>query len=182
MGSGLQFLQVWLSLAFVLFGRASTAVPETWIGTWALSLQESQTEGIPVHKTLEIQAIAEHITIKGDTTNADAGFGDTFDLSLDGTQTKSKGSLRVSFTRIDDFSFDLVICRDAGCNDYTEQHHFAFSKDGERLAETKTFTDSPANYENKKSRANGKRPVLIFYKLFIPRAGPTHLEPIAAHR
>jgi hypothetical protein len=175
------------------FGQPATASPN-WSGTWALSLPESELSGFwipgaPEHLTvisqnLEIAAAPGHLKIIGDIVTSELGASQQkFDLGLDGKETGLPGGLRLAFRRIDDRSFDVI----AGVNskrlgNHIEEMHFVFSADGDRVTETITRTERevvPEDGDQGVGVVIGRSTsVLVFYKLFIPRAGPVYFRRI----
>jgi hypothetical protein len=131
-----------------------SAVPANWLSTWILNLKESKIgpirgPGIPASgltvtsQTLTIAVAAGHLKVAGDTVTTQIGnTHEAFDVDLERGETILSGGPRVSFTKIDDTAFDIVLSlnnktfgNQAGVN------RFVFSADGKTLTESKTQTE-----------------------------------------
>jgi hypothetical protein len=149
------------------FGQIATA-PSSLDGTWALSPQDSHTPpGLKITSgTLDIASAAGRITITSIVTSEHESFQQEFDLSLDGS------GRRVSFKRIDDTSFDVIVrVNNKTFGKYVEESHFVLSTNGDILTETISEVDPEIGTVLRTPST------LVFYNLlFIPPAGPVFLR------
>jgi hypothetical protein len=137
----------------IMVGQVDS-VPAKWIGTWTLSLPESKLgqlwgPGVPeggltfTDQILKLVASAGHLKIAGETVTAEFGsVHDESDVNLDGTETMIPPGTKVSFKRISDSTFDLIVKmngKDIG--NHVAKNRFVFSDDGRTLTETKTHTE-----------------------------------------
>jgi hypothetical protein len=137
----------------VVLGQ-TVAVPAKWVGTWALNVPKSTfgtilIPGAPVgftvgSQTLIIKQTAREIRLSGETVFSDSNGShsghDDNSLSLDGRETVV-GPISLSFSRIDDSTFDIVSKVNISNRNLGEVSRFSFSSDGRTLTETKTQTE-----------------------------------------
>jgi hypothetical protein len=156
------------------------ATPATWIGTWSLSVPESDASN---GEFLEITSTSGHLKITSYTVPSQREPSrEEFNLSLDGKETVFPEGPRLSFKRIDDLTFDVTVrVNNQRFGNHTEEIHFVVSPDGNTLTETKTHTER-AVVPDGIDQLNGaviktSKSVLVFEKLlFIPPAGPVFLR------
>jgi hypothetical protein len=153
------------------FGQTAT-LPTSWNGTWVLSPQDSSTpHGLTViGGSLDIASAAGRIKITGRiVTSGRESLQQELDLGLDGS------GRRVSFKRIDDTSFDIIVSvNNKQLGNHFEESHFILSPNGDVLTETiRDVNQETGAVINTSS-------ILVFYKLlFIPPAGPVFLRLVA---
>jgi hypothetical protein len=153
----------------VACGQIAT-LPASWNGTWALSPQDSYTPyGVTVTGgSLDIASTPGRIKLSSYiVTSEQESLQQELDLGLDGS------GRRVSFKRIDDTSFDIIVSvNNKKFGKHVEESHFVLSTDGEVLTETiREVNQETGAVINTSS-------ILVFYKLlFIPPAGPVFLRP-----
>ena len=158
------------------------SVPAKWIGTWTLSLPESKLgqlwgPGLPeggltfTGQTLKLAASGGHLKVAGETVTAEFGsIHDESDVTLDGTETVIPPGARISFRRISDSTFDLIVkinSKDIG--NHVGENHFAFSADGRTLTETKTHTErevvAEGTDQTKGTIIRTSTTVLVFHRI-----------------
>jgi hypothetical protein len=158
------------------------SVPAKWIGTWVLSLPESKLgqlwgPGVPeggltfTGQTLKLASNAGRLKVTGDTVTAEFGsLHEESDVNLDGTETVIPPGARISFRRIDDAAFDLIVkmnSKDIG--NHVGENHFVFSADGRTLTETKAHTEREVAPEGtdptKGAVIRTSTTVLVFHKI-----------------
>jgi hypothetical protein len=160
----------------------TAAVPAEWIGTWKLSLQESKFglvwgPGVPdgltvASQTLKIAAAAGRLRVAGDTVTSELGsLHEESDVNLDGKEAVLPPGLTISFRRIDDTAFDVILkVNNKDIGNHVGENRFVFSPDGKRLTETKTHTERaivPEGADQTKSAViKTSTTVLVFYKVF----------------
>jgi hypothetical protein len=140
--------------AISLAPSQSSAVPANWIGTWTLNLQESKIgpiwgPGVPAAgltvtgQTLKIAVTAGHLKVAGDTVTTQLGTShEEFDVDLDHPESNLPGGPKISFTKIDDATFTIVLTvNNKTLGNQVGVNRFLFSGDGEKLIETKTHTE-----------------------------------------
>lgn len=138
-------------------------------------------------ETIVIASTPGHLKIGSDIVTSERGSSrEELDLDIDGKETVFPEGPRLSLTRIDDTTFDVIISvNNKTFGNHIEELHFIFSHDGNKLTETKTHIEREAVPESL-DQAQGKlirtsTSDLVFYKiLFIPPAGPVLLIPIEA--
>jgi hypothetical protein len=180
-----------ITCAAVVAGQ-TTAVPSKWIGGWALSVQESEINqfwlpgapnGLTVNdQILEITATPGHMKITIETATTELGSSrEELDLALDGKEVVSRAGEGLSFKRIDDRTFDIIVsANEKKLGSHVTENHFVFSG-RDKLTETTTHNWLEVGADGKdQSRGAVMRTstsVLVFYKvLFIPHAGPTRFQ------
>lgn len=178
----------------VIFSQEET-VPARWVGTWALSLQESDlgqywVPGAPkgmtvMSQSMQIAATSERIRITTNTLTSERGSSkEEFELSLDGRETVSPAGARLSFKRIDGRTFDIVVsANDNKLGSGVVEKHFVFSGSNRLIAtEARTGLDGAAGSGNqtKDPVVRTSTSVLVFYRmLLIPHvSGPWHFKDI----
>jgi hypothetical protein len=137
----------------VVLGQ-SGFVPAKWLGTWALSLSESKLgqlwgPGVPEGgltfsgQTLKLAVTPGRLKVVGETFTAEFGsLHDESDVNLDGTETVIAPGARISFVRIDDTTFDLIVkMNNQDVGNHVGENRFVFSADGKTLTETKVHTE-----------------------------------------
>jgi hypothetical protein len=137
-----------------LLGR-SVAVPDKWVGTWVLNIEESTfgevlSPGVPANfailgQRLTLERSARALRLSGDTVFRDGSGGshsahDDNSLNLDGTKTII-GPVSLSFRPIDDSTFEITSKLNISGRNLSEVSRFSFSSDGRTLTETKTQTE-----------------------------------------
>ena len=134
----------------VIMGQEDVASAR-WIGTWSLSLRASQLgefwapggpSGLTVMgQALEIAATSERIKITTHTFTSwppRESSKEEFEFNLDGRETVSPAGASLSFKRIDDRTFDIVVSgNDRGLGSCLVEKHFVFSG-GTKLTVTET--------------------------------------------
>lgn len=181
----------------IVFGQA-VAIPARWSGTWALRLPESEMDhlwipGAPngltiVSQSLGIATTSGRIKLTSDTVTSEMGpSNNRFDINLDGKETVSADGLRVSVKRIDDRSFDIIVrVNNERLGNHVEESHFVVSADGNKLTETKTDIQRDVvrsgGDQTQGAVMRNSTAVLVFYKIFVPKAGPTYLKNIQGSR
>jgi hypothetical protein len=161
-------------VSFVALGQTD-AVPAKWIGTWTLSLQESKFgevwgPGIPpsgltvTGQTLKIAQTAGHLNIAGDTVTSEMGsVHEEFNVSLDEKETVVPPGVTISFRRIDDATFDVIVKANApGIGNQVGENRFVFSEDGRKLTETKIHTERD---QTGRAVIRTSTTILVFYRL-----------------
>jgi hypothetical protein len=161
------------------FGSAAVpgqtaAVPEKWIGTWTLNLQESKFgpswgPGFPdgttiTSQTLKISVATGHLKGAGDTVTSQYGSShDEFDVSLDGTETEivPAPGVTISTKRIDDTGFEIIV-KDS--RNRAGHNRFVFADDGKKLTEIKTYTEQVHGAVTRTSTS-----VLVFYRVLASK-------------
>jgi len=137
----------------IVLGQVDS-VPAKWLGTWTLSLPESKLgqlwgPGVPeggltfTGQTLKLAVTVGHLRVAGDTVTAELGsLHDESDVNLDGTETVISPGARISFRRISDSTFDLIVkMNNKAIGNHVGENRFVFSADGRTLTETKTHTE-----------------------------------------
>jgi|SRR5271165_2258779 len=134
------------------------AVPARWNGTWSLSLRESQlgefwAPGGPsgltaMSQALEIAATSERIKITTHTNTSRSwppreSSREEFEFNLDGRETVSPAGASLSFKRIDDRTFDIVVSgNDKRLGSCRVEKHFVFSgRNRLTVTETRRWLD-----------------------------------------
>jgi len=165
----------------VVLGQ-SDSVPAKWTGTWALSLSESKLgqlwgPGVPeggltfTGQILKLAVIAGHLTVVGETVTAELGsLHDESDVNLDGTETVTPPGARISFMRINDTAFDLIVKMNSqGIGNHVGANRFVFSADGKTLTETKVHTErevvAEGTDQTKGTIIRASTTVLVFHKI-----------------
>jgi len=92
---------------------------------------------------LRIAATAGHLKISADTVTSKFGPShDGYDLNLSGGETVIPEGPTISFQRIDDSSFDIIVSvNNKKFGNHVGENRFEFSADGKMLTETKTHTE-----------------------------------------
>ncbi len=153
------------------------AVPARWIGAWSLSPRESQlgefwAPGGPsgltaMSQALEIAATSERIKI---TTHIFTSWPpressrEEFEFNLDGRETVSPAGASLSFRRIDDRTFDIVVSgNNKKLGSCLVEKHFVFSG-GTKLAvtETRRWLDAKGGDQTKGAVVRTSNSVLVF--------------------
>jgi hypothetical protein len=163
----------------VMFGQTA-AVPAEWIGVWTLSPQDSRFgsvwgPGIPdgltvTSQTLKISATSSHIKIVGDTRTPEfAILHEESDVSLDGKETVLSPGVTISFKRLDETSFDIIVQgNNKEIGNQVGENRFVFSVDGKTLTETKTHTQREVvpegNDQTKGAAIRTSVSILVFHR------------------
>ncbi len=167
-------------------------VPSRWLGAWALSVPESEPNqfwlpGGPKGLTLtdqilEMAATPRHLKVAIETATAEQGSSrEEFDFALDGKEAVSRGGERLSFKRIDDRTFDILISTNKEkLGSHVSECHFVFSG-RDKLTETTTHTDLEVASADKNQAAapamKTSTSILVFYRVaFVPRGSPTRFR------
>jgi hypothetical protein len=165
----------------VVLGQVDS-VPAKWIGTWALSLPESKLgqlwgPGVPeggltfTGQTLKLAVTAWHLRIAGDTVTAELGsLYEESDVNLDGAETVVPPDARISFRRISDSTFDLIVkVNNKDIGNHVGENRFVFSADGKTLTETKTHTErevvADGTDQTKGTAIRTSTTILVFHKI-----------------
>ena len=158
-----------------------TSVPARWLGTWTLNLQESKIgpiwgPGVPesgltvIGQTAKIEVIAGRIKVTGDTVLSQLGAThEAYDVDLDRGESVIPGGSKISFKRIDDATFDIVVSvNNKALGNHVGENRFVFSADGKTLTETKTHTErevAPDGSDPTKSAViRSSTSVLVFHR------------------
>ena len=141
----------------VTMGQEDT-VPARWIGDWSLDLRGSQlgefwAPGGPggvaaMSQSLEIAAISERVKITTHTYTSLTGPAarevsrEEFEFNLDGRETVSPAGANLSFKRIDDWTFDIVVSgSDKKLGSWLVEKHFVFSGGKLTMTEARRWLD-----------------------------------------
>jgi hypothetical protein len=137
---------------FASFAALGQTVPADWIGVWTMSPQESKIgaifgPGLPngltvTGQTLKIAAAAGHLKIASDTATSEFGsIHDELEVSLDGKESILFPGVTISFKRLDNAAFDLILKMNNKDGNQAGENRFVFSPDGKLLTETKTHIE-----------------------------------------
>lgn len=166
----------------VLLGQTS-AIPVKWIGTWKLNPQESKfgqlwEPGVPkggltfTGQTLKIEFADGHLKVSGDTVTSELGsLHEESYLNLDGKDNIVPPGMTISFRRIDDATFDIILrWNNKDIGNHAGENRFVFSGDGKKLIETKIHTErevAPEGADPARSAVmRTSTTVLVFYRTF----------------
>jgi hypothetical protein len=106
----------------------------------------------------------------GDTVTAEFGsLHEESDVNLDGTETFVPPVARISFRRISDSTFDLIIkMNNKDIGNHIGENRFVFSADGRTLTETKTHTErevvAEGSDQTKGTVVRTSTTILVFHK------------------
>jgi len=119
-----------------------------WLGTWSLNLEKSNLQDMlalgpgttVTAQTLTIEEAAGKLKLKGSTilSNGRPSPDEINVLDLEGKVTTVSPGITVSFKRISEVSFDILVQVNTGTINASGLNRFVISLDGKTLTESKT--------------------------------------------